>query len=116
MMIYGSLGKSKPKKKTKKEIADYESWIKSVASMKTTFSSMKSKSKFENKFPDLSIPAGRDSKVYPSIVTFGGTATKPVYGKVYTGTAMKGIGTLHKSNAVPIFSDEEARDQANMRR
>ncbi len=54
-MIYGSLGKSKPKKKTKKEIADYESWIKSVASMKTTFSSMKSKSKFENKFAILVI-------------------------------------------------------------
>jgi hypothetical protein len=45
-----------------------------------------------------------------------GVATKPTYGKVYTGTAMLGIGTLHKSNAVPIFTDEEARDQANMRR
>ena len=46
----------------------------------------------------------------------GGSATKPVKGNVYTGTAMKGIGTLHKSNAVPIFSNEEAIDQANMRR
>tara|TARA_R100001510_G_C7600466_1_gene167221 strand:+ start:67 stop:369 length:303 start_codon:yes stop_codon:yes gene_type:complete len=34
----------------------------------------------------------------------------------YTGTAIKGIGTLHKSNAVPVFTDEEAKDQANMRR
>jgi len=34
----------------------------------------------------------------------------------YTGDNMKGIGTLHKSNAVPIFTDEEARDQAAMRR
>lgn len=34
----------------------------------------------------------------------------------YTGDKMKGIGTLHKSNAVPIFSDEEAKDQASMRR
>ena len=34
----------------------------------------------------------------------------------YTGDNMKGIGTLHKSNAVPIFTDEEAQDQANMRR
>jgi hypothetical protein len=39
-----------------------------------------------------------------------------MYGKVYTGTAMLGIGTLHKSNAVPIFTNEEALDQANMRR
>lgn len=34
----------------------------------------------------------------------------------YTGNNMKGIGTLHKSNAVPIFTDEEAKDQASMRR
>lgn len=36
--------------------------------------------------------------------------------KVYTGTMIKGIGTMHKSNAVPIFSDEEAIDIAKMRR
>lgn len=36
--------------------------------------------------------------------------------KVYTGTMIKGIGTMHKSNAVPIFSDEQAVDIAKMRR
>ena len=36
--------------------------------------------------------------------------------KVYTGTKIKGIGTMHKSNAVPIFTDDEAKDIANMRR
>lgn len=35
---------------------------------------------------------------------------------VYTGTKIKGIGTMHKSNAVPIFSDEQAIDIARMRR
>lgn len=35
---------------------------------------------------------------------------------VYTGTKIKGIGTMHKSNAVPIFSDEDAVDIAHMRR
>jgi hypothetical protein len=34
----------------------------------------------------------------------------------YTGTKVKGIGTMHKSNAVPIFSDEEAVDISKMRR
>ena len=43
----------------------------------------------------------------------GGTA-KP--SKVYTGNAVIGIGTLHKSNAQPIFSKEEAEDIAHMRR
>jgi len=36
--------------------------------------------------------------------------------KVYTGTKMLGIGTMHKSNSVPIFSDEEAVAIATMRR
>ena len=34
----------------------------------------------------------------------------------YTGTKVKGIGTMHKSNAVPIFTDDEAIDIAHMRR
>tara|TARA_R100001129_G_scaffold9872_1_gene6774 strand:+ start:1745 stop:2044 length:300 start_codon:yes stop_codon:yes gene_type:complete len=34
----------------------------------------------------------------------------------YTGNNVKGIGTLHKSNAVPVFTDAEAKDQATMRR
>ena len=36
--------------------------------------------------------------------------------KVYTGDKMLGIGTLHKSNAVPVFKKEEAEDMAKMRR
>ena len=34
----------------------------------------------------------------------------------YTGDKIVGIGTMHKSNAVPIFSDEEAIDISKMRR
>lgn len=34
----------------------------------------------------------------------------------YTGTNMIGIGTLHKSNAVPVFRGEDAVDLAKMRR
>jgi hypothetical protein len=34
----------------------------------------------------------------------------------YTGSAIKGIGTMHKSNAVPIFTDEQAIEIATMRR
>lgn len=36
--------------------------------------------------------------------------------KVYTGTKILGIGTMHKSNAVPIFSDSEAKEISSMRR
>jgi hypothetical protein len=35
---------------------------------------------------------------------------------VYTGTKIIGIGTMHKSNAVPIFSDDDAKAISSMRR
>ena len=34
----------------------------------------------------------------------------------YTGTLVKGIGTMHKSNAVPIIDEEQMKDLASMRR
>jgi len=117
MIIY-TYQKSKKKNKTKKEMAEYQAWVDNIANQKTNFSRKNmGKISFDPKvIPKLTIPAGRDVRKYPSMVTPGGSATKPVKGNVYTGTAMLGIGTLHKSNAVPIFSDEEAKDQASMRR
>lgn len=44
----------------------------------------------------------------------GIAAAKPT--QVYTGTKMIGIGQLHKSNAVPVFSEEEAVAISRMRR
>lgn len=36
--------------------------------------------------------------------------------KQYTGTLIKGISTMHKSNAVPIIDEREAKEHASMRR
>lgn len=36
--------------------------------------------------------------------------------RVYTGDKIIGIGVMHKSNAVPIFSEQEAIDISSMRR
>ena len=64
----------------------------------------------------LSIPAGRNTTAHiKSVDTGGGNATLPPQ-KIYTGTKVKGIATMHKSNAVPVFSDEEAIDISKMRR
>jgi len=64
----------------------------------------------------LKIPEGRNTTAHiPSRDTGGGTATLPPP-KVYTGTKVKGIATMHKSNAVPVFSDEQAVDISRMRR
>jgi hypothetical protein len=64
----------------------------------------------------LSIPPGRNTTAHISSLDtgLGIAALKPA--KQYTGNKVKGIGTMHKSNAVPIFSDEEAQDIAKMRR
>jgi len=63
----------------------------------------------------LSTPIGRsNTHNIPSLVT-PGSSTASVH-KVYTGTKVKGIATMHKSNAVPVFSDEEAVEISRMRR
>lgn len=60
-------------------------------------------------------PPGRETQHIPSLNTGGAVAAlKPV--PVYTGTKMIGIGQLHKSNAVPVFSSDDAKDIARMRR
>ena len=63
----------------------------------------------------LTIPEGRNTTAHIKSVDTGGNALlKP--SPVYTGTKVKGIATMHKSNAVPVFSDEEAQDISKMRR
>ena len=60
-------------------------------------------------------PPGREPVEVKSLDTGWVTCSKPTE-KEYTGTKVKGIGTMHKSNAVPIFSDDEAKDISKMRR
>jgi hypothetical protein len=63
----------------------------------------------------LTIPEGRNTTSHLKSVDTGGNALlKP--SPVYTGTKVKGIATMHKSNAVPVFSDEEAIEISKMRR
>jgi hypothetical protein len=60
-------------------------------------------------------PPGRETAPIPSQDT-GWVACVKFQDKEYTGTKVKGIGTMHKSNAVPIFTDDEAKDISKMRR
>jgi len=64
---------------------------------------------------NIKYPIGREDPKIPSYSSGVGVATKSD-SKKYTGNKMIGIGTLHKSNAVPIFSDSDAKDIAKMRR
>jgi len=63
----------------------------------------------------VTIPPGRETPYVASRDT-GWVACVTPANQAYTGTKVKGIGTMHKSNAVPIFSDEEAVDISRMRR
>ena len=63
----------------------------------------------------LSTPEGRSTAHIPSRNTGDGIASSKQIPH-YTGTKMLGIGTMHKSNAVPIFSDDEAKSISSMRR
>ena len=60
-------------------------------------------------------PFRRATEKISSLPFTAGPCLKPEQ-KVYTGSKIKGIGTMHKSNAVPIFSDEEAIEISRMRR
>jgi len=108
--------KEQKKKKMARKSAEYNEWLDNINNIKTNFA--RGKKVNINNTNNLLSPKVyiRETPKYNSLETIGGVATKPVMGKVYTGDKMKGIGTLHKSNAVPIFTDEEAKDQANMRR
>jgi len=64
----------------------------------------------------LSIPAGRDTTKHIKSKNSGDGVAILAPAKVYTGTKVLGIATMHKSNAVPVFSDEEAIDISKMRR
>ena len=65
-------------------------------------------------YADIRMAEARKYKSVPITATQG-DCSKPER-KEYTGTLVKGISTLHKSNAVPIINEQEAKDHASMRR
>ena len=110
MLIYTATQKSKHKLAPKKEREQYDAWLKKHQ-VNRAIKPAQVKPKYE-----LKVPPGRSTtKHIPSVDSGLSFAAAPPR-KVYTGDKIIGIGTLHKSNAVPIFSDEEAKDIAKMRR
>lgn len=57
----------------------------------------------------------RETPTYQSGEASKGFAALPEK-KEYTGTLIKGIATMHKSNAVPVLGEEDATAIASMRR
>lgn len=56
-------------------------------------------------------------ELYPSLGGFGSSgSTAKKEPQKYTGTLVKGIATMHKSNAVPVIDDQQAKEISQMRR
>jgi len=110
-IIHASFKKVKAKKKSgwKQREEEYQAWLKSHG---VTPKAKKTQT-FETYTPPKTYH--RETPNYPSLQCTGGICAKKE-NPVYTGNLIKGIGTMHKSNAVPIFSDEQAIEISKMRR
>lgn len=113
MLIYGYVPKSKKRKVSKAKKLQHEEWLMSIQSLTTNFSKNKSK-KISKSLPSPQVPPGRETPKLESLDT-GFIACTKTFQK-YTGDKMKGIATMHKSNAVPVFTDTEAKEISSMRR
>lgn len=114
MLIYTN---QKSKQTRKQKLKQQQRWEQSQKAIGGSISKIKTST-----FKPLKIqsivpirPGADDYKKHSSVQT----SLYNTYKKetpVYTGQAMIGIGTLHKSNAVPIFSTNEAKEISRMRR
>lgn len=112
VMIFTTPKKSKQRKPSAKQRELKDSWEKMMKQYEPKKPVRPASDSFSY---SLGVPARREMPKIPSLPFTGGPcALKP--SPVYTGTKVKGIGTMHKSNAIPIFSDEQAIEIATMRR
>jgi hypothetical protein len=114
MMIYGYIPKSKKRKVSKLVQQRNAEWLASIEAISPkrniTTSIKKSITDYSPK-----IPPGRETPRYASSDTGFVPCTKKLPFS-YTGDKMKGVATMHKSNAVPVFTDTEAKEISSMRR
>ena len=113
MFIYVKSSSAKKKKTSAKQRELQASWEKMLKKYPTK-KIVTPKQSLSDVY-SLGKPACRETPKILSLPFTGGACTKPAQ-QVYTGTKIIGIGTMHKSNAIPIFSDQQAKDIATMRR
>ncbi len=97
--------KKKPNKRMLEAQARHEKWLESMG--------IKGRTKLKGvEHVNLRDGLSENAKLTNGIA--GNGAKKAA--NVYTGDYILGIATMHKSNAVPITSKEQAVDSATMRR
>ena len=84
---------------------------------KKSYNAWSTKKKVAPRFQPMEVassePYKRDSIVYNSVDS-GTMNTERKERITYTGTLVKGIGTMHKSNAVPVIDEQQMKDLARM--
>jgi hypothetical protein len=103
--------------KKQQEALDYQRWLDSLQKLAPNFAreTYAPAKKRETLNYVLTRPPGRAGYVGKSVTTAGGVGAKKE-STHYTGDKMLGVGMLHKSNLVPVFKEEDAKDLATMRR
>jgi hypothetical protein len=105
MMIYCA-ARFKPKKKRKQKGVVAKKYNKSSAILGV------------EKLPSLSYGSrvGADTARNIQSLNSDKVFTEKRESLMYTGTLVKGIATMHKSNAVPVIDEEQMKDISRMRR
>jgi hypothetical protein len=105
MMVYCA-ARFKPKKKRKQKGVVAKKYNKSSAILGV------------EKLPSLSYGSrvGADTARNIQSLNSDKVFTEKRESLMYTGTLVKGIATMHKSNAVPVIDEEQMKDISRMRR
>ena len=115
MIIHPHIPKRKKRKPNAKQRALQASWQEILKKYETKTVVSNKKISTRPSTTSVIIPANRDLRLLPSLDSGRGVAVKPSP-KVYTGDAMMGIATMHKSNSVPVFRQDDAKAISQMRR
>lgn len=105
--------KTKPSKsvRLKEAVENHEAWITKMTRGKT----IDKKNINKEWFAEYTSMLKAHKTEYNSAGMNSADTPKPEP-KVYTGTRLIGIATMHKSNMVPVFSAQDAEDISKMRR
>lgn len=111
MIVYMSTKSKKTKKQKMKEKSAWEEY-KMKYGLKDKVDQSSVKFTFN---PVVVSPYRREVKSIPSLGDGIGNAVKKERDQ-YTGNKMLGVACMHKSNLVPVFSEDEAVEVSTMRR
>lgn len=114
MIVYFSTKSKQTRKQKQKQKDEWEQYKQKYGLVEKKDTSFHPKSLLKI-HRDVLRPGAESFRNLPSVDSGLGSTARPA-DKVYTGDKMIGVAAMHKSNLVPIFNDEAAKDVATMRR